>query len=280
MGLQTNGAPYSLGFLSYNTNNFSGTRTLIGYIDPSASSNTPMNFTGQHRSFPADDSLYPLASNIGKVVVATGMYQSMPLTGNLVRGVSSITIAESLPLISLASRAKEKRCFGIVCDTEDFETRRFENGRFITPYPKTPGDTRIFVNSIGEGAVWVCDANGPVENGDYLTTSDVAGYAMKQGEEYIANYTVAKATTSCDFMPHMLPAQIPLTSTINGQTTYVLDQYSTVRWTLGSNLEPLYQMRYLDMYGQTITKDMYEATLLNGGTAYRAAFLGCTYHCG
>ena len=66
----------------------------------------------------------------------------------------------------------------------------------------------MFVNSLGEGAIWVCDVNGPVENGDYLTTSDVPGYAMKQGEEYIANYTVAKATMSCDFADIYLPQQI------------------------------------------------------------------------
>jgi hypothetical protein len=183
-------------------------------------------------------------------------------------------------LISLARNAKDKRCFGIICDVEDFEARRFNNGRFITPYPKVAGDTRVFVNSLGEGAIWVCDVNGPVENGDYLTTSDVPGYAMKQGEEYIANYTVAKATMSCDFADIYLPQQIPLTSTINGQTIYLLDQYSTVKWVSSSNMEPLYQMRYLDSYGFTITKDMYEATLANGGVAYRAAFIGCTYHCG
>jgi hypothetical protein len=68
------------------------------------------------------------------------------------------------------------------------------------------GSGRLAINSVGEGSIWVCEANGPVLNGDYLTTSDADGYAMKQGEEYIANYTVAKATMDCDFSAPQLPA--------------------------------------------------------------------------
>lgn len=275
----TDSSGRSLGFFSYDTPNFTGTRTINGYIDPGAV-NVQMNFTGQHRCFPADDSLFPLTSNIGKVVIATGQYQSMPLNGALVRGISSITIAESLPLISLSRRSMDKQCFGVICDVEDFASRQSENGNFVTPYSKVPGDTRIFVNSLGEGAIWVIEANGAIENGDYLTSSDVPGYAMKQGDPYIANYTVAKATMSCDFQPHLFPRMVPMTTTVDGKTTYVLDAYSTIMWMPSSTLEPTFQTRFVNAAGETIGRGEYEVLQAAGEVVYRAAFLGCTYHCG
>jgi hypothetical protein len=239
-----------------------------------------MNFTGQHRCFPADDLLYPLTSNIGKIVIASGQYQSMPADGSLLRGISSITIAEALPLVTFSRNAKDKRCFGVICDVEDFNSRSDSYGSFVTPFNKTPGDTRIFVNSLGEGAIWVSDKNGPVENGDYITTSDLPGFGMKQTEEYVANFTVAKTTMSCDFNPPMVHKQVPLTSTIAGIQAPVLDNFSTVIWTNSGELEPAYKMRYVDSNGGDITQNEYLSTLAGGGSAHRAAFLGCTYHCG
>lgn len=275
----TNGSNRFLGFCSYDTTTFTGTRTIRGFINTSVT-NVQMNFTGQHRCFPADNSLFPLSSNIGKILIANGQYQSMPTDGALVRGISSITIAESLPLVSLARRAKDKQCFGVICDAEDFNSREFNAGNFGTPYTKIEGDTRIFVNSIGEGAVWVCEANGPIENGDFITTSDVPGYGMKQGEEYIANYTVAKATMSCDFTSAMVPQQVPLMSTIAGVPTPVLDNYSTIIWTVSGEFEPAYKMRYVAADGADLTRAEYDAAIAAGDVAYRAAFIGCTYHCG
>jgi hypothetical protein len=69
----------------------------------------------------------------------------------------------------------------------------------ISYIPKTLGDNRAIVNSVGEGAIWVVDTNGPLESGDYITTSNVAGYGQKQGDDVLHNYTVAKITMDCDF---------------------------------------------------------------------------------
>ena len=72
---------------------------------------------------------------------------------------------------------------------------------------KEDGDTRIFINSVGEGAIWVTNINGPLESGDYITTSSVVGYGMKQDSEFLANYTVAKITMDCDFNPETKPVR-------------------------------------------------------------------------
>jgi hypothetical protein len=61
------------------------------------------------------------------------------------------------------------------------------------------GDKRIIINSLGEGSIWISNYNGNIENGDYLTSSDIPGIAMRQNSEFLANYTVAKATCSVNF---------------------------------------------------------------------------------
>ncbi len=58
---------------------------------------------------------------------------------------------------------------------------------------------RLMVNSLCEGGTWVCNSNGNIENGDYITSSDYLGYGEKQDDDLLHNYTVAKATINCDF---------------------------------------------------------------------------------
>ena len=58
---------------------------------------------------------------------------------------------------------------------------------------------RLIINSVGEGGIWVCNSNGNIENGDYITSSDYLGYGEKQDEIFLCNYTVAKAIMDCNF---------------------------------------------------------------------------------
>jgi len=49
------------------------------------------------------------------------------------------------------------------------------------------------INSVGEGGINVCEENGDIEIGDYLCSSSVSGKAMKQEDDILHNYTVAKS---------------------------------------------------------------------------------------
>lgn len=49
------------------------------------------------------------------------------------------------------------------------------------------------VNSLGEGLINICSQNGDIEVGDYICSSDIQGKGMKQGDDLLHNYTVAKA---------------------------------------------------------------------------------------
>lgn len=48
-------------------------------------------------------------------------------------------------------------------------------------------------NSLGEGGINVCSFNGNIETGDYITSSIVSGKGMKQNDDILHSYTVAKS---------------------------------------------------------------------------------------
>ena len=58
---------------------------------------------------------------------------------------------------------------------------------------------KLNVNSVGEGAVNVCGINGDIKRGNYITSSSIQGKGMKQDDDILHNYTVAKALESVTF---------------------------------------------------------------------------------
>jgi hypothetical protein len=58
---------------------------------------------------------------------------------------------------------------------------------------------RTVVISLGEGQILVCKQNGQILNGDYICSSSREGIGMKQPDDILHSYTVAKATEDCLF---------------------------------------------------------------------------------
>lgn len=54
-------------------------------------------------------------------------------------------------------------------------------------------------NAIGEGAINVCEENGNITIGDYIISSGTKGKGMKQNDDVMHSYTVAKAIASVDW---------------------------------------------------------------------------------
>jgi len=54
-------------------------------------------------------------------------------------------------------------------------------------------------NAVGNGTVWVTNENGTFTSGDYITSSTLSGYGVKQLDDTQMNYTVAKILQNCDF---------------------------------------------------------------------------------
>lgn len=55
------------------------------------------------------------------------------------------------------------------------------------------------VNALGEGQINVCGENGNIEIGDLIVTSSIPGKGMKQDDDIVRSYTVAKARENVTF---------------------------------------------------------------------------------
>tara|TARA_Y100000996_G_C22552301_1_gene654160 strand:+ start:1362 stop:3080 length:1719 start_codon:yes stop_codon:yes gene_type:complete len=238
-----------------------------GYVDQS-DPEAQMNFTGQHRTF-IKDVPFSQAGDLEGLIVSANQNKYIKMSGGIETGSNAITMNETLPVVSLSVTAKDKKCFGVISGSEDPESRTEQYGVFGSTFEKEKGDTRVYINSVGEGAIWVTNINGPLESGDYITTSNVAGYGQKQDSEFLANYTVAKITMDCDFEPVTQPVQV-IKKDEDGEN--VLDEHSQIQWEdHPTETEKTYKIRYLDANGN-ITDET--------NAVHTAAFVGCTYHCG
>jgi len=135
------------------------------------------DFTGKHRCITNNKRLTSYYQNyIGQIVISTGKHNTKNIISN--KNKDHITINDSLPIVDLSNKINQKNVLGII------------SGIY---------NQRIIVNSIGEGAIWIINTNGNLENGDYITTSILNGYGHKQDDDLLHNYTVAKITLDCNF---------------------------------------------------------------------------------
>jgi len=285
--------------------------------------NDLLNFTGQHRTF-IKDVPFSRAGDLEGLIVSSDQNKYIKMSGGIECGTNAITVNESLPVVSVSNVFQDKRCFGVISTSEDPDTRQDKHGNLVSIFDKEGGDTRVYINSVGEGAIWVTDINGSLESGDYITTSNVAGYGQKQDSEFLANYTVAKITMDCDFEPVTQSVQIirKEMGDVNYwvKTTYknvseeeysnlteenrrivddiyqrvikegtktekegyelevrqelvnVLDEHGQIQWEdHPAETEKAYKIRYLDASGSQTDE---------ANHVHKAAFVGCTYHCG
>jgi hypothetical protein len=180
--------------------------TVRAYIDGNGTGGD-LNFTGQHRCF-IKEIPFTNIENFEGLIVSANQNEYVKMTDGVKTGSNAITMNESLPVVSLSTKVNDKKCFGVISASEDTETRENRYGNLVSVFEKELGDTRVYINSLGEGAMWVVNTAGTLESGDYITTSNVAGYGQRQDSDSLKNYTVAKITMDCDFAPATQPIQI------------------------------------------------------------------------
>lgn len=185
-----------------------------GYIEnDDGKAENIMNFTGQHRC--VYNSNISASNHLGMIVVADGTYKG--LISNVTDcNIDQITINESLPRVVISSYAYQQNCLGVVSGSlaDDLTTdgkMKFGVGFVACIQPPENDPDRLYINSLGEGAIWVCNRNGNFVNGDLITTSDIPGYGMVQmngkvidpqngtKDDVIRSYTVGKITCAVDF---------------------------------------------------------------------------------
>ena len=232
----------------------SGTYTgVTGYVLEGAYDQRMNDFTGQHRCFLPGVKASEIVNKTGLIVSANKNQYTM-ISHKTVTGQEAIDISESIPNVSISLRAYDKTCFGVISDVEDPEKREDVYGVWGCPFPKENGDDRVYINSVGEGAIWVTNINGPLESGDYITTSNVAGYGQKQDSEFLANYTVAKITMDCDFNPATRSVQI-IRKEMDDVNYWVKTTYKNVSEEEYSNLADENRRIVDDIYQRVIKED-------------------------
>jgi hypothetical protein len=178
-------------------NDSSGTPRLT-WINSAGTVGAGTLFTGQHLTYTNEINAQ---EHEGLIVCSDGTYQSYD-KDNQQQLPNNMFINECLPFISLTTSKNQKNVFGVVTTCANNPMKQ-PDGTIIHDYDpfdfERDLDNRVRVNSVGEGGIWVCNDNGNLENGDYITTSSLPGYGMRQDDDVLHNYTVAKMTCDCDF---------------------------------------------------------------------------------
>ena len=195
--------------------NFESGSSTGSFVNPTSY----LSFTGQHRCEPENKSLDYSNLN-GYIVSATGEYNS--LSTNETGKKKNINIADSLSIVKLTEKNNDKSVYGVICAIEETNERIFSNGIMTAYYPKEEENDleRLYINSLGEGAIWVCNYSGNFENGDYITTCEVPGIGCKQADDILHNYTVAKITCDVDFDNLSTSDPYEYKEVIHNNTTY------------------------------------------------------------
>ena len=171
----------------YDNNSGPQVWVAAGYIRSTAGNNAYNDFTGQHRCLLKNKN-YLNFDLEGLICCANNNeYYNINKNKNHIQTsmLDCITIVESLPIVSLSHKKKDKSIFGVISYKEDIRDNKRELifGKFVSVEEYVKGDDRLHINGLGEGAIWVSDMNGPLESGDYITSSDLRGYGMKQDED-------------------------------------------------------------------------------------------------
>jgi len=115
-----------------------------------------------------------------------------------------------------------------------------KNGMVSSLIKKTDtNDYDTLVDTKGDTCIWVTDVNGPLESGDLVTSSNVSpGYAQKQGDDSVRNYTIAKVTQDCDFTESMQRAIRVPKKEFSNVNYYILKLMMNVGFMITSNSCP------------------------------------------
>lgn len=187
-------ATHQLGINTINPGNYvlstdiSTSKTVL-VVNGGAIANSFSPFTGTHKIIISNNNGF----TPGSIVVSTGN----------VKKYSTINTEVS---VELSSKEKDKKVYGVYSHFEEVNENNQPMYKLDAYGNKVPNPSYTglkknvhYCASVGEGCILVTNINGDIENGDYVTTSNIAGYGMKQDSDMLHNYTVAKCTQDIDW---------------------------------------------------------------------------------
>jgi hypothetical protein len=153
-------------------------------------------FTGAHDAVVENN----FAGVVGDIVIDTGV-------------ASRTNVSNTICFVDQSSALLQKAAVGVVVslpktldpayppaamsqDSSDPEADKVPNSTF---YSLIDTHKLIVMNAVGEGQVNVCGESGDLEIGDLIVTSSMPGKGMKQADDLVRSYTVAKCRENVTF---------------------------------------------------------------------------------
>jgi hypothetical protein len=154
-------------------------------------------FTGTH------DSLVPIGSTfeIGDIVVDQRIIERNGISSTIALVAGSTTPNQQGVLgvvCALPSALDQQKPSAFIQSIEEYD------GQTITImkpsfYPSCEIYNFMPINAVGEGQINVCGENGDISTGDLIVASSTTGKGMKQADDVVRSYTVAKSRESVTF---------------------------------------------------------------------------------
>ena len=182
---------------AYNGTKISGMNlaTAAGF-SAYANGGTISPFTGSHDALVDKNTVFEL----GDIVVDYEL-------------INKLNVNDVITKVKLSSAPKQKSVMGVIsaniCNTVEenhvpaaiAEYSDESNSYIVSSVHQAVYDAHdvLAINSLGEGCINVCGEGGDIEIGDYITTSSMSGKGMKQDDDLLHNYTVAKARENVTF---------------------------------------------------------------------------------
>ena len=183
-------------------NSSTGSSGLIGpsngydfYADGSGTNYGP--FTGTHDALTAIGATF----TVGDIVADQAIIER--------NGISSV-----IALVESSTSANQPSVIGVVC-AEPSSLANQQPVAYIQSITEVDGVTVVTmkpsfasacstynfmpINAVGEGQINVCGEGGDINTGDLISASSITGKGMKQADDLVHQYTVAKARESVTF---------------------------------------------------------------------------------
>lgn len=182
---------------------------LVGFGDYSfySANGTVGPFTGSHDALFPDDATYCTGDIVVDVQVmarkdiSNTIFEVAPSTQTRQKGVVGVLAADGGPLSRNAPTAMVvayKQPAEMQDDLGDIVY--VDQNEYVAEYDQYRDSHRlVIVNALGEGQINVCGEGGDIAPGDLIVTSSLPGKGMRQDDDVIRSYTVAKAREHVSF---------------------------------------------------------------------------------
>ena len=112
--------------------------------------------------------------------------------------------------VDISKKAHDKSVFGVFgsfgmmfrsMEKNKVKRENKETGQIThkTEFKNEINEIKCQVYGVGDGHILVCSEGGNIEKGDYLCTSNTEGHGMKQSDDLLHNYTIAKSLEVVDW---------------------------------------------------------------------------------